>query len=169
MSARIVGVAVVLQLVLALAGATQVAAGTAGLPMTRLELGVGSDATQLGAMKAMGVPWKYRSQYLAGGANTSSSWLHWQDASAPAGQFAADYMAASGGAGYIPFLPYYALLQSTPASGGDEAAKDASNVGNASTMNAYFSAFKVLMQRAHAYGKPVVVLAEPDFWGFMQQ
>src|SRR2546429_8951775 len=117
---RIVGVAVVLQLALALAGATQAAAGTAGLPMTWLELGISSDATQLGAMKAMGVPWKYRYQYLAGGANTSSSWLHWQDASAPAGQFAADYMASSGGAGYIPFFPYYVLLQSTPASGGGE-------------------------------------------------
>src|SRR2546429_2920532 len=109
---RIVGVAVVLQLALALAGATQAAAGTAGLPMTWLELGIGSDATQLGAMRAMGVPWKYRYQYLAGGANTSSSWLHWQDASAPAGQFAADYMASSGGARYIPFFPYLRPLPS---------------------------------------------------------
>ncbi|HEY7198871.1 MAG TPA: hypothetical protein VIC57_01610 [Candidatus Dormibacteraeota bacterium] len=166
---RIVAAAFALQLVLVLAGARPAAAGTAGLPMTRLELGISSDATQLAAMKAMSVPWKYRYQYLAGGVNTSSSWLHWQDASAPAGQFAADYMAASGGAGYIPFFPYYNLLQSTPASGGDEASKDASNVNNAGTMNAYFSTFKVLMQRAHAYGKPVVVLNEPDFWGFMQQ
>ena len=145
------------------------AAGTSGLPVGRLELGISSDATQLGAMKATGVPWRYRYQYLAGGANTSSSWLHWQDASAPPGQFAADYMAASGGAGYIPFLPYYVLLQSAPAAGGDEGARDAGNVSNPATMNAYFAAFKVLMQRARAYGKPVVVLAEPDFWGFMQQ
>jgi hypothetical protein len=169
MGAATIAVAAALQLVLALAGARPVAAGAAGLPTGRLELGISSDATQLGAMKATGVPWKYRYQYLAGGANTSSSWLHWQDASAPPGQFAADYMAASGGAGYIPFFPYYVLLQSTPAAGGDESAKDASNVNNPATMNAYFAAFKVLMQRARAYGQPVVVLAEPDFWGFMQR
>ena len=168
-SAATVVAAVALQLTLALVGARPAAAGTAGLPTSRLELGISSDATQLGAMMATGVPWKYRYQYLAGGANTSSSWLHWQDAAAPPGQFAADYMSASGGAGYIPFFPYYVLLQSTPAAGGDEAARDASNVANPSTMNAYFAAFRVLMQRAHAYGKPVVVLAEPDFWGFMQQ
>jgi len=166
---RIVAAAFALQLALLLTAARPASAGTAGLPLGRLELGISSDATQLGAMKAMGVPWKYRYQYLAGGANTDSSWLHWQDASAPAGQFAADYMSGSGGAGYIPFFPYYMLLQSTPATGGDEASKDASNVNNAGTMNAYFSTFRVLMQRAHAYGKPVVVLNEPDFWGFMQQ
>lgn len=161
--------AIGLQLLLVLATALPASASTAGLPMSRLELGISSDATQLGAMRATGVPWKYRYQYLAGGANTSSSWVHWQDASAPPGQFAADYMAASGGAGYIPFFPYYVLLQSTPAAGGDEGGKDASNVSNPATMNAYFATFKVLMQRARAYGRPVVVLAEPDFWGFMQQ
>jgi hypothetical protein len=144
------------------------AAGPRGLPASRLELGVGSDATQVGWMRSSGVPWKYRYQYLSGGANTQSSWLHWQDPAAPAGQFAADYLSASGGAGYIPFLPYYVLLQSTPSAGADEGARDYSNLNNAATMNAYFAAFKVLMQRAGAYAKPVVVQVEPDFWGFMQ-
>jgi hypothetical protein len=164
---------------LTMAGMTQVllglalaspaaAAGPRGLPTARLELGVSSDATQVGWMRSSGVPWKYRYQYLSGGANTSGGWLHWQAASAPAGQFVADYLSASGGAGYVPFLPYYVLLQSTPSSGADEGARDYSNLNNPGTMNAYFAAFKVLMQRAGAYGKPVVVQVEPDFWGFMQ-
>jgi hypothetical protein len=144
------------------------AAGPRGLPTSRLELGVSSDATQLGWMRSSGVPWKYRYQYLSGGANTQSSWLHWQDAAAAPGQFAADYLSASGGGGYIPFLPYYVLLQSSPSAGSDEGARDYANLNNAATMNAYFGAFKVLMQRAGAYGKPVVVQVEPDFWGFMQ-
>jgi hypothetical protein len=141
------------------------AAGPRGLPTTRLELGISSDPTQVGAMKATGVPWKYRYQYLAGGANASSSWLTWNS---PAGQFALSYMTNSGNAGYIPFLPYYVLLQSSPSSGGDEGTRDFNNLNNTATMNAYYSAFKVLMQRAGQYGKPVVVQVEPDFWAFMQ-
>src|SRR5256885_9958877 len=127
---RIVIAAVALQLALGLASAQPAAAGTAGLPMTRLELGISSDATQLGPMKAMGVPWKYRYQYLAGGANTTGGWLHWQGAGAAPGQFAADYMAASGGAGHIPVFPYYVLLQSTPASRGDEGRHGARHIAH---------------------------------------
>jgi len=168
-SGALLAVAGLAQLVLGLALAQPAAAaGPRGLPTSRLELGVSSDATQVGWMRSSGVPWKYRYQYLSGGANTSGGWLHWQSASAPPGQFAADYLAASGSAGYVPFLPYYVLLQSTPSSGGDEGARDYSNLNNAATMNAYFAAFKVLMQRAGAYGRPVVVQVEPDFWGFMQ-
>src|SRR5215472_10140330 len=161
--------AALVQVLLGLAQAGHAAAaGPRGLPVSRLELGVGSDDTQLGWMRSSGVPWKYRYQYLSGGANAQSSWLHWQDAAAPAGQFAADYLSASGAAGYVPFLPYYVLLQSTPSPGADEGARDFANLNNPATMNAYYAAFKVLMQRAGAYGKPVVVQVEPDFWGFMQ-
>jgi len=161
--------AALVQVLLGLAQAGHAAAaGPRGLPVSRLELGVGSDDTQLGWMRSSGVPWKYRYQYLSGGANTQSSWLHWQDAAAPAGQFAADYLAASVSAGYVPFLPYYVLLQSTPSSGADEGARDFSNLNSPATMNAYYAAFKVLMQRAGVYGHSAVVQVEPDLWGFMQ-
>jgi hypothetical protein len=139
------------------------------LPTSRLELGISSSPTQLAWMTSSGVPWKYRYQYLTGGVNTSDLWsTTWQPPSAPPGQFAADYMTASGAAGYIPYLVYYVLLKSAPASGGDEGSRDYNNLNNASTMNAYFANFKLLMQRAGAYHKPVVVNIEPDLWGFLQ-
>src|SRR5438105_2699582 len=106
-------------------------ASATALASSRLEIGLDSSPDQLAWMRSSGVPWRFRYQYLSGGVNTGSSWVHWQDASAAPGQFAADYMAASGGAGYVPFFPYYVLLQSTPASGGDEASKDFGNLNNA--------------------------------------
>lgn len=144
-------------------------ASARGLPSTRLELGLSNGPDQIGWMKASGVPWKYRYQYLAGGVNTSGSWLRWQDASAPPGQFAMDYLSSSGAGGYLPVFIWYELLQSSPSSGSDEASRDLSNLANAGTMNAYYGSFKVLMQRAGSYGRPAVVLVEPDFWGYMQQ
>ncbi|HMC69706.1 MAG TPA: hypothetical protein VKJ07_11175, partial [Mycobacteriales bacterium] len=74
-----------------------------------------------------------------------------------------------GAAGYIPVFTYYELLQSSPSTGGDESTRDYNNLNDASTMNAYYANFKVLMQRAGAYGGQVVVHVEPDFWGYMQQ
>src|SRR5260370_4620685 len=36
-------------------------------------------------------------------------------------------------------------------------------------MQAYWADFTVLVQKVGAYGGPVVVHVEPDFWGFMEQ
>src|SRR6185369_4378134 len=40
---------------------------------------------------------------------------------------------------------------------------------NATTMAGYFADFKLLMERAKAFKKPVFVLLEPDGYGFLQQ
>ena len=122
-------------------------------------------------MTGSGVPWRYRYQYLAGGVNTSGNWLTWQDPSKPPGQFALDYMANSTAAptNYIPVFTWYELLQSLPSTGSSELDRDYNNLNNASTMDAYFSSFKVLMQKAGQYGGQVVVHVEPDLWGYMQQ
>jgi hypothetical protein len=176
---RIVLAAVSIQLLLGLSSVSPAAAAPAtprvqpraavrGLPTTRLELGLSSAPDQLAWMRSSGVPWKYRYQYLTGGVNTSDLWTTWQIPSAPPGQFAADYMTASGAAGYIPYLVYYVLLKSAPGSGKDEGDRDYNNLNNTSTMNAYFANFKLLMQLAGAYRKPVVVNIEPDLWGFLQ-
>jgi len=139
------------------------------LPSDRLHFGLTNlDITW---MKDSGVPWRYRYQYLSAGVNTGNGWETWQDPALPPGQFAVDYMATSttAPANYIPVFTYYELLQSLPSSGSSEAQRDFNNLNTVSTMNSYYANFKLLMQKAGAYGGQVVVHVEPDFWGYMQQ
>jgi len=94
---------------------------------------------------------------------------HWLVLLWIAGQFAADYMSNSQANGYIPVFTWYELLQSTPSTGANESDRDFSNLNNAGTMNAYYANFKLLMQKAGAFGKQVVVHVEPDLWAYLQQ
>jgi hypothetical protein len=141
----------------------------APLPSDRLQFGLNN--LDAGWMTSSGVPWRYRFQYLSAGVNTGKGWETWQDPAKPPGQFALDYMNSSttSPANYIPVFTYYELLQSSPSTGSSESTRDFSNLNNASTMNAYYANFKLLMQKAGAYGAQVVVHVEPDFWGYMQQ
>ncbi len=136
------------------------------LAATRLEFGVSSEPSSLAWMTSSGVPWKYRYTYLSGGVNTGGGWETWNT---PAGQYATYYMNASYANGYIPVFPYYELLQSNPSTGGDESSRDFSNLNDAATMNAYYANFKLLMQKAGAFGHTVVVHVEPDLWGYLEQ
>ncbi|HEX6348399.1 MAG TPA: hypothetical protein VF160_03295 [Candidatus Dormibacteraeota bacterium] len=143
-------------------------AARAPLPADRLHFGLSSEPGQLDWMTSSGVPWRYRFSYLAGGVNTGSGWTTWNS---PAGQYATYYMDASTSApaSYIPVFTYYMLLQSNPSSGSDELTRDYNNLNNPATMAAYYADFKLLMQKAGAYGKTVVIHVEPDLWGYMQQ
>jgi hypothetical protein len=105
-----------------------------------------------------------RYQYLAGGVNTGHGWSTWN----PGGSFASSYVDESRSEGTIPVLTYYQLLQSAPAAGGDEAAKDLSNLRNPGTMRAYWADFSLLLRRVAARGV-VVVHVEPDLWGYLEQ
>src|SRR5881396_428359 len=136
------------------------------IPSTRLEFGIASQPSDLSWMASSGVPWKYRYTYLAGGVNTGNGWETWNS---PAGAYATYYMDASNADGYVPVLPYYELLQSSPSTGSNESDRDFSNLNNTATMAAYYANFKLLMQKAGAFGKTVIVHVEPDFWGYMQQ
>jgi hypothetical protein len=136
------------------------------LPANRLEFGLANDPSQIGWMTSSGVPWKYRYQYLSAGVNTNTGWETWNS---PAGAFATFYMDASQAGGYIPVFSYYELLQSTPHTGATESDRDFNNLNNAATMNAYYANFKLLMQKAGAFGHQVVVQVEPDLWGYLQQ
>jgi hypothetical protein len=142
-------------------------AARAPLPSDRLHFGLGNFDSSW--MNSSGVPWRYRFQYLSGGVNTpgQQGWANWNS---PPGQFATYYMTASTKppANYIPVFTYYDLLQSLPSSGSGEKERDFNNLNNAGTMNAYYGNFKLLMQKAGAYGGQVVVHVEPDFWGYMQ-
>ncbi|MGH2487919.1 MAG: hypothetical protein ACRDHE_18105 [Ktedonobacterales bacterium] len=113
-----------------------------------------------------GTAWDYRYQYLSGGANTGHGWATWNS---PTGQFATYYMQASSGAGIMPAFVYYQLLQSNGTSGSGQNGTDLAHLTSATTMNAYYADWALLMQKIGAYGKPVLVIVEPDLWGFMQQ
>lgn len=114
-------------------------------------------------LTASGSPWDYRYQYLAGGVNTGAGWATWNS---PAGQYAATYMTNSAAVNTIPVFSYYMLVQSNPDPGNED---PDSKLQNASTMNAYFADWKLLMQKCGAFGRPVIVHHEPDLWGYLQQ
>ena len=156
-------------LVLPQARSSSVHAAAPPLPASRLEFGLANGPSDLGWMTSSGVPWKYRYQYLAGGVNTANPWPTWQDLSLPPGQFAVVYMNNSQANGYIPVFTYYEVLQSNPSTGANESDRDYSNLNNTTTMNSYYANFKLLMQKAGAFGHMVVVHVEPDLWGYLQQ
>src|SRR6266480_4118645 len=131
-----------------------------------LSFGLSSEPNALTWMTSSGVPWTYRYTYLSAGVNTANGWETWNT---PAGQYATYYMNASAGAGYIPVFSYYELLQSNPSVGSNESDRDFSNLNNASTMNAYYANFVLLMQKAAAFGGQVIVQVEPDLWGYLEQ
>jgi hypothetical protein len=123
--------------------------------------------TYLNGMRSTnGTTWDFRYQYLAGGANTGHGWSTWNT---PAGEFAAYYMRDSGDNGYIPAFVYYEMLQSNGPSGNGEGGTDLAHLGSTSTMNAYYADWALLMQKIGAYGKPALVIVEPDLWGFIEQ
>ncbi len=112
----------------------------------------------------------FRYQYLAGGVNTRSGWETWNQ---PAGQFATSYMQENTQHGYTPAFVYYELCQSDgPHPGnfcyGNDFTQDTANLANPSTMKAYFANWALLMQKIGAFSKPVLVIVEPDLWGYIQ-
>lgn len=168
---RTLGAAIGLTLLLALSGGAPAPlavknAAAVSVPQDRLHFGLTNGPSDLSWMTSSGVPWRYRYVYLAGGVNTANPWPTWNS---PTGAYASLYMNASGTAGYIPVFTYYNLLQSLPSTGSNESDRDYSNLNNATTMNAYFANFKLLMQLAGTYGKVVVVHVEPDLWGYLEQ
>jgi hypothetical protein len=125
-------------------------------------------ATYLNSMRSTnGTAWDFRYQYLAGGVNTGHGWETWNT---PAGQFATNYLQESGSNGYLPALVYYEIQQSTGSCGGcSEAQRDLSNLNNPGTMAAYYANWTLLMGKVSTYGKPALVIVEPDLWGFIEQ
>ncbi len=126
------------------------------------------DTPYLNSMRSTnGTAWDFRYQYFVGGVNTGSGWETWN---APAGAFATSYLQDSGNNGYLPGLVYYEMQQSNGSCNGcGEAQRDLSNLNNSSTMSAYYTNWTLLMQKVGAYGKPALVIVEPDLWGFIEQ
>ena len=133
-----------------------------GIPH-RLGIGLMNSPAELGWMTSSGIPFDYRYQYLTGGVNTDSGWADWNS---PRGSFVDNYLNDSGANGYIPVLTYYQIVASAP----DPWSEDVMvKLQNDATMNAYFGEWSMLMQKAGAYGRPVIVHVEPDMWAYMEQ
>ncbi|MBV9357770.1 MAG: hypothetical protein JO023_19835 [Chloroflexi bacterium] len=140
-------------------------------------IGLGASPTNNGIygwMPSSGIPWDFAYQYLSGGVNTGSGWETWN----ASGQFPLYYAQGAASHGYIPVFPYYELRQSNGSCGGcSESQVDTSNLANASTMNAYYQNFALLMKRLGngnydsiaGFGKTVIVDVEPDLSGYAEQ
>ncbi len=114
-----------------------------------------------------GAAFDYRYQYLSAGVNTGHGWETWNS---PAGALATYYIQESLANHYNPVFVYYDLLQSNGTCNTcGEQQRDLSNLANASVMNAYYANWALLMQKIGAFKQAVLVIVEPDLWGYMQQ
>jgi hypothetical protein len=132
-------------------------------PSSKLELGLADAPGGAAALRASAA-FRFRYQYLAGGVNTGNGWSTWNTN----GQFVSWYIADSADHGSIAVFPYYMLLQSNPATGGSESAKDLSNLANPTTMAAWYADLRLFFQRA-AGDQTVILHVEPDLWGYIEQ
>lgn len=140
-----------------LAGSTAKGSIPAGLP-ARVTVGLFED-TGGTWMKNSGVRWDARYRYLTKG------WVNNWGFGAYDGGFALSYFRECDAQGSLPAVQYYQIFAEP---GGGESAT-LQKVQNATTMRSYFGDFKLLMQRAKDFGKPVMILLEADAFGFLQQ
>jgi len=138
-------------------GSAAVGTIPAGLPAREL-VGLFED-TGGTWMKSSGVPWDVRYRYFTKGWVNNWGWGAYD------GSWGLGYMRECDGQRFIPAVQYY---QMNGEPGGSESAF-LQKVQNATTMKSYFGDFKLLMQRAKDFGKPVIVLIEADGFGFLQQ
>jgi hypothetical protein len=129
----------------------------AGLP-SRLTVGLFEDSGGTW-MSSSGVRWDTRYRYFTQGWVNNWGW------GARDGSWGLAYMNESSSKGYIPAVQYYVM---NGASNYNESAF-LSTAQNASKMADYFGQWKILMQRAKDFGKPVVILVEADGFGFLEQ
>lgn len=109
-------------------------------------------------MRNSGVAWDVRYQYFTKGWVNNWGW------GSNDGSWGLGYMRECDNQRFIPAVEYYQVYGEPGGGEGQTLAK----VQNASTMASYFRDFKVLMQRAKDFGKPVLVMIEADATGFLQ-
>ncbi len=132
--------------------------------------GPGSTNTLDNMRATNGAAFAFRYQYLTGGVNTGHGWEKWNQ---PDGQFATSYMLENAQHGYIPTFVYYELCISNgphpgSACGANNLTQDTANIASPSTMYAYYANWSLMLQKIGAFGKPTLVIVEPDLWGFLQ-
>ncbi|MBN8468414.1 hypothetical protein JYJ95_18010 [Corallococcus exiguus] len=123
----------------------------------RLMVGLFEEAGQ-NWMRDSNVPWDARYRYFTKG--WADNWGY----GARDGSWAASFFTESKAQGYVPVVTYYQLF-GEPGGGEQETL---AKLKNASTMRSYFEDVKLLLQRAKAFGSPVILHVEPDAVGFLQ-
>jgi hypothetical protein len=142
----------------AVAGSNAYGLVPAGLP-ARLSVGLMEEP---GAtwMRDSGAPWDLRYHYFTKGWRNNWGW----DTS-NSGQWGRAWMDECHRLGCLPVVQYYCMNGYTP---NYQESLFYATTQNAATMAAYFDDFKVLMQRAKDFGKPVLVLLEGDGFAYME-
>lgn len=110
-------------------------------------------------MKNSAVPWDVRYAYFVKGWSNNWGW------GAHDGSMATTYFNECANAGFIPAVQFY---QMNGEAGGGEG-QFFTKTQSAGTMATYFSDFKLLMQRAKEFNRPVIVMLEGDGFAYMQQ
>ena len=105
------------------------------------------------------VPWDVRYAYFVKGWSNNWGW------GAHDGSMATSYFNECASAGFIPAVQFYQL--NGEAGGGE--AQFFTKTQSAATMATYFGDFKLLMQRAKEFNRPVIVMLEADGFAYMQQ
>ncbi|NBD09134.1 hypothetical protein [Corallococcus silvisoli] len=109
-------------------------------------------------MRDSNVPWDARYRYFTKG--WADNWGY----GAHDGSWAAGFFTETQAQGFVPVVTYYQLF-GEPGGGEQETL---AKLRNASTMRSYFEDVKLLLQRAKAFGGPVIVHVEPDVVGLLQ-
>lgn len=100
-----------------------------------------------------------RDRYLNNG--FTGGWYSW----IANGGVASNFINASYNYGMLPVFVYYQV----PGGGGESAANDYANLQDATFMKNYFTDLYHALKVIKATGKPVAIILEPDFLGYMMQ
>lgn len=109
-------------------------------------------------MRASALPWDVRYAYFVKGWVDNWGW------GARDAAMATSFFNECSASGFVPAVQFY-QMHGEPGGGEESFLK---KTQNAATMASYFSDFKLLMQRAKEFQKPVIVMLEGDGYGFMQ-
>lgn len=109
-------------------------------------------------MRESKVPWDVRYAYFTKGWADNWGWGNHD------GTKAAEFFNESANYNFIPAVQFYQMQGEAGGGEGQFLAK----TQNATTMKGYFGDFKLLMERARAFGRPVIVMLEADGFAFLQ-
>jgi hypothetical protein len=110
-------------------------------------------------MRDSTVPWDVRYAYFVKGWADNWGW------GAHDGSMATNFFNESAAGNFIPAVQFYQMNGEAGGGEGQFFAK----TQNAATMATYFGDFKLLMQRAKDFNRPVIVMLEGDGFAYMQQ